>query len=522
MRVFLVGDDLVIDPSQRKVLKKGIELSLSELSYRLLVRLVESAPHIVSHDDLMTAVWPDRVVSDENLKKRVSRLREVLAETSDNPKYFIAERGLGYRCIAHVIEQDKLSKNEVDTVNKDIVTTRNKSTQYFIIAMSFITLCLILVSVYSNGVFVTSSEAKGKEMPDYLFQATQYYSRFNLADNERAISLYEKAIKEGNRTGSTYSGMASAYAQGYYQFGKGELWLKEASSLAKKAIAAESDQPWGYASLGFSLYLSGHYPESIAAYKKASELAPNWGVAVAYRALVYLAMGETLAGYQAASEALDKAPGNPEVMTILALCYRELYMPKHAKRVLEQSLENNPDYLLSSSLLAQLSMLEKNYIQANSILQNNLTLAPNSQFDHWLFFLLHLQTNKLALAGLSLERASLLGGRYTLPSQIYLSIIKEDTVQLAYQLQRVNDEIVRGNQWSELTFGKGIILLALQKKSAAIDAFEKAIQQGFNQEYRFKHFDIFLTVADDPRFNNLLKTLARKNRQKPLKRVPRQ
>lgn len=108
----MIGDDLILDSSQRKVLKKDVELNLSELSYRLLLTLVEHAPNIVSHDDLMTAVWPDRVVSDENLKKRVSRLREALSETSDNPKYFIAERGLGYRCIAQVSEQVKLKPDE--------------------------------------------------------------------------------------------------------------------------------------------------------------------------------------------------------------------------------------------------------------------------------------------------------------------------------------------------------------------------------------------------------------------------
>lgn len=54
------------------------------------------------------------------------------------------------------------------------------------------------------------------------------------------------------------------------------------------------------------------------------------------------------------------------------------------------------------------------------------------------------------------------------------------------------------------------------------DAFEKAVKRGFNHEYRFHNLPLFLTLADQTRFSTLLNKLAQKNRQKPLKRVPRQ
>lgn len=56
MDKLLVGDSLVITPSERSVLKNDIELNLSELSYRLLLTLVQNTPNIVSHDELMKAV----------------------------------------------------------------------------------------------------------------------------------------------------------------------------------------------------------------------------------------------------------------------------------------------------------------------------------------------------------------------------------------------------------------------------------------------------------------------------------
>ena len=124
MSKYLVGDDLEIDSTLRIVKKDGIELNLTELSYRLLLTLVENAPQIVSHDKLIDAVWQDRVVSDENLKKRVSRLRDALGEMSESPKYFVAERGMGYRCIATVKTLAETSKESIQNITANERATR--------------------------------------------------------------------------------------------------------------------------------------------------------------------------------------------------------------------------------------------------------------------------------------------------------------------------------------------------------------------------------------------------------------
>ncbi|MGM7449609.1 winged helix-turn-helix domain-containing protein [Idiomarina sp. ST20R2A10] len=63
MDVFKVGNDLILDPLNKKVIRNGDDISLPELSYRLLQELVEHAPEIVPHDQLIKAVWKDRVVS---------------------------------------------------------------------------------------------------------------------------------------------------------------------------------------------------------------------------------------------------------------------------------------------------------------------------------------------------------------------------------------------------------------------------------------------------------------------------
>ena len=96
MSVYRVGKNLTLNLDERKLFKGSTEVFLPELSYRLLVCLVERAPNVVTHDILLEYVWQGKIVSEDTIKKRVSRLREVLAvENMQNS--IIAERGLGYR-----------------------------------------------------------------------------------------------------------------------------------------------------------------------------------------------------------------------------------------------------------------------------------------------------------------------------------------------------------------------------------------------------------------------------------------
>ena len=96
MACYKLDDDLMLDVTKRSLTKSGVEVDLSELSYRLLKCLVEHAPHLVSHQELLEQVWQGKVVSDDTIKKRVSRLREVIQKAAQKNS-IVAERGLGYR-----------------------------------------------------------------------------------------------------------------------------------------------------------------------------------------------------------------------------------------------------------------------------------------------------------------------------------------------------------------------------------------------------------------------------------------
>ncbi|HET9472362.1 MAG TPA: winged helix-turn-helix domain-containing protein, partial [Steroidobacteraceae bacterium] len=91
--------DLTIDSATRQVWRDGVEILLPGLSFDLLVALARAGPRVVSTDELMTLVWPGRVVNAETVAKRVELVREALGDDSQEPRYLAGVRGHGYRLL---------------------------------------------------------------------------------------------------------------------------------------------------------------------------------------------------------------------------------------------------------------------------------------------------------------------------------------------------------------------------------------------------------------------------------------
>src|SRR5580700_1265174 len=100
-RGYRVGD-LLIDIGRQRVTRESVELSLSPLSFELLLALARAAPNVVSFDQLMERVWPGLVVTPETVSQRVKLVRDAIDDDSQSPRYIAGVRGRGYRMVASV------------------------------------------------------------------------------------------------------------------------------------------------------------------------------------------------------------------------------------------------------------------------------------------------------------------------------------------------------------------------------------------------------------------------------------
>src|SRR5678815_4218204 len=98
---FRIGD-LTLDTGRHLLLRDSKPIPLGRLTYRLLLTLVEAAPNMVSHDELIVAVWGGRSVSPETISQRIKLLRDALSDDPHDPRYVELVRGQGYRLLPRV------------------------------------------------------------------------------------------------------------------------------------------------------------------------------------------------------------------------------------------------------------------------------------------------------------------------------------------------------------------------------------------------------------------------------------
>ncbi len=95
--VFAVGD-LAIDILAHSAKLAGKPVKLTRKEFDLLEMLVRNVGRVVTHRQLLTAVWgPSHVDDLQYLRVFVGQLRQKLEPEPDHPRWLLTEPGVGYR-----------------------------------------------------------------------------------------------------------------------------------------------------------------------------------------------------------------------------------------------------------------------------------------------------------------------------------------------------------------------------------------------------------------------------------------
>ncbi|MEO0561531.1 MAG: response regulator transcription factor [Chloroflexota bacterium] len=88
---------LELDMPRRQAVIKGEKLHLTPIEYGLLATLMRKAGSVVTHNELLLAVWGDNYKGDYSvLRVNISRLRQKLEDNPRNPDYILTVAGQGY------------------------------------------------------------------------------------------------------------------------------------------------------------------------------------------------------------------------------------------------------------------------------------------------------------------------------------------------------------------------------------------------------------------------------------------
>lgn len=108
----------VLDVSERQLFRSGKEIPLTPKTFETLRTLVMHGGHVLSKQDLLSAVWPDTVVEENNLSQHISLLRKLLHQ-DDGQEFIATVPKLGYRFTAEVRELTAEPRSPVVSIDPE-------------------------------------------------------------------------------------------------------------------------------------------------------------------------------------------------------------------------------------------------------------------------------------------------------------------------------------------------------------------------------------------------------------------
>jgi len=92
-----------LDTVQRRLLgTNGEPIPLSSRAFDVLQYLVQHSGEIIDRGTLMTEVWPNTIVEENNLNQAITALRKALGESAGQHRFILTIPGRGYRFIQEV------------------------------------------------------------------------------------------------------------------------------------------------------------------------------------------------------------------------------------------------------------------------------------------------------------------------------------------------------------------------------------------------------------------------------------
>lgn len=135
------------DPDSGELRKNGRRLKLGGQPSQVLAILLEHPGEVVRRDELQKRLWPDTFVDFErNLNTAVNKIREVLGDSAENPRFVETLPRRGYRFIARLdgVEEEKTETNTVS----DPVRLGWNSLRYLIPSAAIVALAVVILFHY--------------------------------------------------------------------------------------------------------------------------------------------------------------------------------------------------------------------------------------------------------------------------------------------------------------------------------------------------------------------------------------
>lgn len=195
----------------------------------------------------------------------------------------------------------------------------------------------------------------GIDAYDAFLRGLDLLGRRSLADNPGARAYFEQAIAIDPGYARAYAGLAMTYAQrAVYGHGPSVAEaLNKGEEIARKGLTIDNSVPQLHYAMGLIDMYRGNLEAAIASVSRAIEVRPSYADGYGLLAWILHFAGRPEEGLVAMRQAIALNPSNPSLYrTVTAALHYELGNLSNALRLLEESVEMNPDQLLTHIYLA--------------------------------------------------------------------------------------------------------------------------------------------------------------------------
>lgn len=111
-------DNFQLNASSYEVIQNDRKLDAQPQVIELLLFLIENRDRCVSKDDIFTAVWKDRIVSETTLSSRIKSVRQLLGDDGKEQKYVRTIHGRGFQFVAEILDRE--SDCEIEPLSSEL------------------------------------------------------------------------------------------------------------------------------------------------------------------------------------------------------------------------------------------------------------------------------------------------------------------------------------------------------------------------------------------------------------------
>ncbi len=468
----------------------------------VLVYLASRPGVAVPKEELLEAVWPNRIVGEDVLWRCVSELRRNLGDDARAQRVIQTLPRRGYRLAA--------------TISRSEPALGRRALRATAAGLGFSALLLVgwLIKQQppeapEDRPTATHEETEAERLYKLAFD---YYWRPDRADLERSIELYRLSLAADAEFAPALAGLADAYCTRATHHEDHRGWVEVALTTARKAVEAGPEVPEAHKALARVFAAKGQLTDAVAANLRAIELRPGYSAAIFNLAAAYRSLGEldeaALWLARLESEPWERRIHLPGRGLTLAL----LGDRQAARRVYLEALEIQPLQPVAVARLARIDLLEGQTNAARRRVERALEVQPASteclkaasEIEHI--------TGRLEEALLFLDGAVETGGpsiqirRASLLAQS--GRVHEAESTLEQILAAVESGLDKGDEDWGLPYSAAAVHAIRGDREDSVEWLRRAVESGFRDSAWLRIDPIFEGLRGSAEFQHLVTDLA--------------